>query len=131
MVRCSICHDYTEEHRDVPTLEGLTFGICPDCDSGTPSLGPIKIPQDLFLKLAVMVCRAVVMLERVRQNLATGPDAAKEIDDSAYMHAQRVHELFQHMDEDQREDFATVMGWPAAAGLATFLSEGVKEGGEH
>ena len=29
------------------------------------------------------------------------------------------------------KSFAEVMGWPSAGELQTFLSEGVKEGGEH
>ena len=36
-----------------------------------------------------------------------------------------------HLAKDQREDFAKVMGWPSAGELNTFLSEGVKEGGEN
>ena len=92
---------------------------------------PIEMPQELFLKVSVMVCRGVVMLSRARENEPTGPDAEQEIDDFAYGHAQRVHELFGHLAGDQREDFAKVMGWPSAAKLLTFLSEGVKDGGEN
>ena len=89
---------------------------------------PIEVP---FLKLAVMVCRAVVMLGRVRENASTGPDVAQEIDDLAHGHAQRVHELFGHLAGDQREAFAKAMGWPSAGELTTFLSEGAKEGRVH
>ena len=92
---------------------------------------PIEVPQEMFLKLAVMVCRAVVMLERVSKNASAGPDAAQEIDDAAWRRATRAHELFGHLAKDQREDFAKVMGWPSAGELNTFLSEGVKEGGEN
>ena len=92
---------------------------------------PIEVPEALFLKLGVMVCRAVVMLGRVRENASTGPDVAQEIDDLACGHAQRAHELFGHLAEDQREDFAKALGWPSAGELMTFLSEGAKEGGVH
>ena len=92
----------------------------------------IEVPQEVFLKLAVLVCRAVVMVGRVRENASTGPDAAQEIDDLAYGHGQRVHELFGHLaDKDQREALAKAIGWPSAGELMTFLSEGVKEGGVH
>ena len=92
---------------------------------------PIEVPQEVFLKVAVMVCRADAMFERVRRNASTGPDAAQEIDDNACARVQRVHELFAHLAGDQPESFAEVMGWPSAGELQTFLSEGVKEGGEH
>ena len=93
---------------------------------------PIEVPQALFLKLSVMVCRGVVMVGRVREKVSTGPGAAQEIDDLAYGYAQRVNELYGFLaDKDQREALAKGMGWPSAGELMTFLSEGVKEGGEH
>ena len=58
---------------------------------------PIEVPQELFLKHDVMVCRAVVMLGRVRENASTCTDVAQEIHDLAYGHRQRVHELFGHL----------------------------------
>ena len=92
----------------------------------------IEVPQEVFLKLAVLVCRAVVMVGRVREKASTGPDAAQEIDDLAYGYGQRVYELLGHLaDKDQREALAKAMGWPSAGELMTFLSEGVKEGGVH
>ena len=46
----------------------------------------IEIPEGAFLKVIMMAVRAVVMLERVRENASTGPDVAQEIDDLAYGH---------------------------------------------